>query len=110
MPDSVKKRVAIVHGLLGGGNGGSEARAMWAAKGLKRDYEVSLVTVGLVDRARLNSFYGAAIDPKEIGVRSLPMPKALTHKKAPSALRGAFANRALRRVAREYDLMISTYN
>jgi glycosyltransferase involved in cell wall biosynthesis len=110
MPDSVKKKIGIVHGLLGGGNGGSEARAMWAAEALKRDFAVSLVTGGRVDLAQLNHFYGTAISSREISVRSLPMPQSLVGRKVPSALRGAFADRALKRVAHEYDLLISAYN
>ena len=83
---------------------------MWAAEALKRDFAVSLVTAGPVDMAQLNQFYGTAISSREISVCSLPMPRPLAGKRAPSALRGAFGSRALKYVAHEHDILISTYN
>lgn len=110
MTDYMKIKVGIVHGHLGSGNGGSEAKAMWAAEALKRDFGVSLVTAGPVDLAQLNRFYGTAVGPTEVAVRSLPMPRPLAVRTAPSALRGAFVDRALKQIAHEYDLLISVYN
>jgi len=83
---------------------------MWTAEALKRDFAVPLVTAGPVDLAQLNRFYGTAISSREISVSSLPMPRSLGGRKAPSGLRGAFATRALKQFARGYDLLISTYN
>lgn len=106
----VKRSLAIVHGMLGGGNGGSESRAVWAAEALKHDFAVSLVTTGPVDLARLNRFYGTAVRPDEIHVRSLPIPSLLRERQAPAALRGAFAARAISRAVAEYDVLLSAYN
>jgi glycosyltransferase involved in cell wall biosynthesis len=109
-PALLRKKVAIVHGVLAGGGGGSEARAMWAAEALKRDFRVSVVTTGPVNLVQLNRFYGTTLSSGEVGFRRLPIPRLLAGRKAPSALRGAFASRALKHVAAEYDLLISTYN
>jgi glycosyltransferase involved in cell wall biosynthesis len=110
MADGIKRRVAIVHGQLGSGNGGSEARAMWAAEALKRDCVVSLVTVGPIDLTQLNLFYGTTIGPQDVNLHSLPMPRLLAGKRAPSALRGAFGRRALKYFVHDHDILISTYN
>jgi glycosyltransferase involved in cell wall biosynthesis len=106
----MKKRVAIVHAQLGGGNGGSEARAMWAAEALKRDFAVTLVTAGPIDLAGLNLFYGTEIDPQEISLYSLPMPRLLARERAPAALRGAFGGRSLKFLHHDHEILISTYN
>src|SRR5580698_7515879 len=110
MHHSVRKRVAIAHGLLGGGNGGSEARAMWTAEALKDDFAVTLITAGPVDLVQLNLFYGTAIRPEDVSICRLPMPRLLAGRQAPSALRGAFGSRALRDLTAEHDILISTYN
>jgi glycosyltransferase involved in cell wall biosynthesis len=110
MPDNSKRKVAIVHGLLNAGNGGSEARAMWAVEALKHDFAVSLVVPGTVCLDRLNEAYGTSIKAENVRICSLPIPRILTHHNAPSGLRGAFAERALRAVLREHDVLISTYN
>jgi glycosyltransferase involved in cell wall biosynthesis len=83
---------------------------MWAAQALKDDFVVSLVTAGPVDLPRLNHFYGTTIDPSQVRIRSLAIPRVLSGRRAPSALRGAFANRALKYIASEYDILISAYN
>jgi glycosyltransferase involved in cell wall biosynthesis len=105
-----KRRVAIVHGILAAGNGGSEARAMWAAEALKRQFAVSVISPGPVYLDRLNAFYGTSIRPEHVQIRRLHIPRLLESRRAPSALQGAFAARALRALAQEYDVLISTYN
>ena len=105
-----KRKVAIVHGLLDAGNGGSEARAIWAVEALKDDFAVSLVAPGFISLDRLNEAYGTAITRGQVRMCSLPIPRILTCKRAPSALRGAFASRALRSVIQQHDILISTYN
>jgi glycosyltransferase involved in cell wall biosynthesis len=110
MTDAVEMKIGIVHGLLGSGNGGSEARAMWAAQALKHDFAVSLVTAGSVDLLQLNCFYGTTISSTEVNIRNLPIPQLLTRRQAPSALRGAFLDRALKYIVHEFDMLISSYN
>src|SRR5580658_4945269 len=105
-----KRQVAIVHGVLAAGNGGSEARAMWAAEALKRQFAVSVISPGPVYLDRLNEFYGTTIRPEQVQIRRLRIPRLLESRRAPSALQGAFAARALRALAQEYDILISTYN
>jgi glycosyltransferase involved in cell wall biosynthesis len=110
MSQLVKKKVAIAHPHLGCGNGGSESKAIWAVEALKPDFAISLVTAGPVDLAQLNLFYGTAIRPEDVSICRLPMPRVLAGARAPSALRGAFNGRALKSIAREHDILISTYN
>lgn len=110
MTEPKRKKIAIVHGQLDAGCGGSEARAMWAAQALKDDFAVSLVTIGPVRLPQLNLFYGTKIGSAEVSIYSLPMPRLLAGKKAPAALRGALGRRALKYFVNSHDLLISTYN
>ena len=105
-----KRKVAIVHGVLDAGNGGSEECAIWAVEALKSDFEVSLVVPGTVCLERLNEAYGTSVKADEVRICSLPIPRILTRRYAPSRLRGAFASRLLRPVISHYDILISTYN
>jgi glycosyltransferase involved in cell wall biosynthesis len=101
-------KVGIVHPRLG--SGGSEARALWALQALKRDYDVTLITAGEVDVGRLNQYYGTRLSPQEFSIREVPMPLGLQGTSKFAGLRGAFFQRYLKRVSREFDVMISAYN
>jgi glycosyltransferase involved in cell wall biosynthesis len=90
--------------------GGSEARALWGIEALKRDYDVTLITGGRVDLDRLNRYYGTRLSPQEFSIREVQMPLGLHHTPKFAGLRGAFLQRYIRRVAPEFDLMISAYN
>jgi glycosyltransferase involved in cell wall biosynthesis len=102
-----KLSLAIVHGHLG--RGGSEAAVMWGTEALKRDFSVSIVTIGPVDLEALNRFYGTAVAPDEITVRSLPSAPFFAGLRAGDAMRGAWAQRVIRAVAPDYDVLISAY-
>src|SRR5208283_5650514 len=110
IPELEKKKVSIFHGQLGGGNGGSEARAMWAAEALKHEFAVTLITPGPVHLDRLNRFYGTSVASSEVCTQRLPIPRVLEVRQAPSALRGAFGQRALKSLVHDHDVLISTYN
>lgn len=105
-----KRKVAIVHGMLSAGNGGSEARAMWAAEALKNDFAVSLITPGIIPLDRLNEAHNTSVSANEVRLCTLPIPRVLTRGRAPAALRGAFADRALGAFIGDYDILVSTYN
>ncbi len=103
-----KIKVGIAHPRLL--RGGSEARAMWLLQALKDDYEVSLITAGEVDLEGLNRFYSTSLHPHEVHIRRAPLPGFLRHVSAADALRGAFFQRYCRKIAEEFDVLVSAYN
>ena len=48
-----RAKVAVIHPKLG--SGGSESPTLWTIEALKRDYGVTLITMGGVDLDRLNA-------------------------------------------------------
>ena len=103
-----KTKVGIAHPRLM--RGGSEARAMWAIEALKENYDVSLITTGDVDLEGLNRFYGTSVTENEISLRCDPVLRLLLRPNSGDALRGVFYERYCRKIAREFDILISTYN
>lgn len=103
-----KLKIGIGHPRLG--RGGSEARAMWAIEALKENYDVSLITTGDVDLEVLNRFYGTYVKENEISLRRSPVLSFLLRSNSGDAFRGAFYQRYSRKIASEFDLVISTYN
>jgi glycosyltransferase involved in cell wall biosynthesis len=101
-------KAAIVHPQLC--SGGSEARALWGIEALRRDFDVTLITGGIVDLDRLNAYYGTRLDPKEFSIRTVNMPFGLHRSSKFAGLRGAFLQRYLRRVSGQFDVMVSAYN
>ncbi len=77
---------------------------------LKMDFDVTLITGGPVDLARLNAYYGTSLSPEDFQILQAPMPFGLGRTAQFAALRGAFFQRYLRRVGPRYDAMISAYN
>jgi|GEM_PF-1340593 len=102
-----KKKVAIIHPQFFR-RGGAEARAVWVAESLKEEYDVSLVTMGAVDIALLNDWYGTALAARSLRLISLPIPALF--KKRGDALRAYRLCRWCKRHAGDFDVMISTYN
>ncbi len=100
--------VAVSHPRMG--IGGSEAVAMWALEALKRDFDVSLVTSNAIDLPAFNSFYGTAIRDDEVTIRKVSMPPPLDRIRGGAALRGAFFERGVRKISREFDVLFSAYN
>src|SRR5690348_14881388 len=103
-----RPKVAIVHPQLN--SGGSEARALWGIEALKRDFDVTLVTGGPVDLDRLNKYYGTNLERDEFRILYAPMPFGLFRSTRFAALKGAFLQRYLQRVAPDFDVMVSAYN
>lgn len=103
----MKPRVAVVHpGLVPGG--GSEACAMWTVQALRPDHDVALVTTGRPDLAALDRSCGTALAGTGLEVLAVAPPPGT--RKRFDALRGFRLARYCRRLAPEFDLMISTYN
>ena len=103
-----KLKIGIGHPRLG--RGGSESRAMWAIEALKDGYDVSLITAGDVNLERLNKFYGTQIKEKEIHIRRAPGYRFLNRFKGADAFRGSIYQRFCRKIAHDFDVLISTYN
>ena len=103
-----RAKIAIVHPLLGWG--GSEAVALWALTALKDDYDVSLITSGIVDIQRINEFYGTSLDLDGFSIIQVPLPMGIRKTTKFAALRGRFVQRYCQRVSSRFDLMISAYN
>lgn len=102
------KKIAIGHPMMN--RGGSEASAMWLIQALKGDFDVTLVTTRNVDLDDLNRFYGTSVCADEISLRIAPVPFFMNNNSGIAALRGAFYSRFTKRIGREYDLCISSYN
>jgi glycosyltransferase involved in cell wall biosynthesis len=100
-------RIAIVHPRLG--FGGSESVALWTIEALKDRADVSLITGGRVDLARLNEYYGTSIEAGEIRIHRAPMPWGLRDSAKFSGLRGQYVHRYCRQIAPRFDLLINTY-
>jgi glycosyltransferase involved in cell wall biosynthesis len=102
-----KRKVALVHPQLG--FGGSEAAVLWSLQSLKGNYDLTLITEGPVDLLRLNQYYGTSLGAEDFSFRRIPMPSWLEGSGKFAALRGRFALRYVRRVAPEFDVLISFY-
>ena len=103
-----KRRVAITHPRLG--QGGSEARALWAIEALTGSYEVTLVTTVEVDFPSLNAYYGTHLSLGDAAVVRAPLPPLLRGTGRFAAFRGHLFQRFCQSIADRFDLMISTYN
>jgi glycosyltransferase involved in cell wall biosynthesis len=102
-----RPKVAIVHPHLG--FGGSEAPTLWTIEALKRDYDVTLISMGAVDLERLNAYYGTPLAPGDFSVQRAPLPLGLRNTTKFASLRGRFLQRYVRRVAPEFDVLINSY-
>lgn len=101
------RKIAIVHPHLDAG--GSEAVVLWTIEALKHEYDVTLISMGDVDLARLNAYYGTRLAPGDFSTRRAPLPWGLRDASQFAALKGRFLQRFVRRVAPEFDLLISGY-
>lgn len=102
-----KKTLAITHVRLGWG--GSEKRVLWAIQALKDEYDVTLITAGQFDLEGLNRYYGTNLHSGEFAVRQVPLPFFMRNNAKAAALRGAFYQRFCRKIADDYDILISGY-
>jgi glycosyltransferase involved in cell wall biosynthesis len=83
---------------------------MWGAEALKHEFDVSIISSNQIDISCLNSFYGTGVRPDEITIRQLRIPEIFHWTRSLAAMRGALFQRALTRIAHEYDILISAYN
>jgi glycosyltransferase involved in cell wall biosynthesis len=106
--NEIKVKVAVAHPVMG--RGGSEARAMWTVDTLKENFDISLITTGAVNLKELNRFYGTSLEVGQFNIKRAPLPFFLNWLGGGDALRGAFYHRFCRKIASNYDVLISTYN
>jgi glycosyltransferase involved in cell wall biosynthesis len=83
---------------------------MWGAEALKQDFDLSIITTNPIDLAGLNSFYGTNISSQEVTLRRVSIPRVVSGIRGAAAIRGALFLRGMRRIAREYNVLISAYN
>ena len=102
-----KLKVAVVHPGLG--FGGSEAPALWTIEALKADYDLTLISMGDVDLRRLNAYYGTSLALGDFSLRRVPLPVGLRGTAKFAGLKGRFLQGYVRRVAPEFDVLISSY-
>jgi glycosyltransferase involved in cell wall biosynthesis len=100
-------RVAVIHPQLA--FGGSEAAVLWTIEALKRDYDVTLISMGEVHLARLNAYYGTSLEPGDFSTRRVPLLAGLRNTARFAGLKGRFLQRNVRAVAAEFDALISGY-
>lgn len=100
-------KVVIGHPYIG--RGGSESTLMWLIEGLKRDFDVTVVTTSGWDLPALNAFYGTHVGVNEVTLRIAPVPFLIRSRNA-AALRGSCYQRYARQIAGEYDIRLSAYN
>ena len=104
-------RIAIAHVCMG--RGGSESKVMWGIQALKDDHSVTLITAGRVgprDLDDLNHFYGTSLIWGDFRVAE--GADAALHDEAvrpAAALRGALFQRFCRKVAPQFDVLVSAY-
>lgn len=102
-----RSKIAVTHPRLG--FGGSESVALWTVEALKDRHDVSLVTGGPVELARLNHYYGTNIQDGEIEITRAPLPLKWWRTRKFAALHGAAFQRYCRRISARFDLVINTY-
>ena len=102
-----RPRLAVIHPWLRAA-GGSEPVALWAAEELKTDYEVEILTMGKSGLDELNAAYGTSLAEPEVRFVRLPIPRLLGTRG--DAWRGIRLVRWVRARAREFDVLLSSYN
>lgn len=103
-----RARVAVVSPHLRAG-GGSEACAVWIIEALKKQYDVTLITVQPIAVSELNSFYNTSLKPDEISVDVVPLPFLWRMFNRFAALRGYRLSRYSKSISSNFDLMFSAY-
>lgn len=111
MPDG-RPAVAIAHAAFLGGGG--EAVTLWAIQALARAYDVTLITLVPIDLAAMDAFYGTSLQSLDFRVLPLlhsnPVTRRVTSSGWLFTLRQQFLGSHVRRRARDFDLLVSTFN
>jgi len=76
---------------------------------LKGDYDVTLISADDVNLSRLNAFCGTTLAPGDFSIQLAPRPLGLRNTSKFAGLKGSFLERYVRRIAPEFDVLISCY-
>jgi glycosyltransferase involved in cell wall biosynthesis len=102
-----RPRLALIHPWLLP-SGGSEPVALWTAEELKSDFDVEILTMGESSLDELNTAYGTSLAEPEVRFVRLPIPRLF--KMHGDAWRSIRLIRRVRARAREFDVLLSSYN
>lgn len=105
--DRRRLRVAIAHVRLGWG--GSEKRVLWGIQALKSHHDVTLITAGSYDLQALNQYYGTDLQSEDFESIQVSLPFFMRNNGRMAAIRGALFQRFCRKIAEDYDVLISGY-
>ena len=99
--------IAIVSPVVRIG-GGTEGVIAWILEALKKDYTIYFITTEQINLRLLNEAYGTNIKEDEIKIIQVYIPFWLKNRFA--LLGGALLVRFCKRIARQFELMLSAYN
>jgi len=102
-----KPRIAVCHPRLSWG--GSEKKVLWTIEALKHTYDLTLITSGSLNYDDVNRYYGTALHPGDFRIVQVPLPFFLQKATIAAAWQGALYKRFCRRLARDFEVMISGY-
>jgi len=105
-------KIAIIHPEIWFG-GGAESRPPRIIEALKKDYDITLITAGLitngeVDIDKINAYYGTQISSKDFRLIHFRFPFFLNKTARFSTLKKMLFQRFLKRIVSQYDIVIST--
>jgi len=82
---------------------------VWTLEALKQDYEVTLISTNELPIEEVNQYYGTSLKPKDFQSVVVHLPLGFHNKSRFWYLRRLMLMRHCQKMAREYDLCISTY-
>lgn len=99
------KKLLIVHGEMMR-EGGVEMLAAWMIEGLKKNYDLTLLTLSSIDLDRLNHLYGTSLSCHDFKIKriNIPLPKQRF-----TLLKQHLLSRYVKSLKSEFPLIISTY-
>ncbi len=106
-----RPRLGIAHVCMG--RGGSEAKPLWGIQSLREEYDITLLTAGHVGPNQLdnlNHFYGTSLKHDDFRVLEAPVFPGMRNNQSAAALRGSLFQRFCRKVAGQFDVLVSAYN
>jgi glycosyltransferase involved in cell wall biosynthesis len=112
MPTRARRRLLFVQPSLQP-PGGGQGVAAWMLDALARDHDVTVLTCAPVDPARIDQFFGTALQQADFRVRPglTRVFRALDRAPLPLALlRNALVQRLAQQLGRGYDLAVTANN
>lgn len=108
MANHKKPKVAIIHS---GSKwiGGAEAVAVWTLEALKEEYDVTLISTSRLPISQMNEHYGTCLNEEGFHSIVVSLPLGLQRTSKFWYLRRLMLMHYCQKIAKEYDLCISTY-